>query len=381
MSVLTSDSRTTASQAAASNVPSTVNSQASTTLAEGSSLTGSWEACGAFAAVTVIVQATSTDKIGWLIAEFASDAAGTTVVCTRRSRIMDEQLNRVFMCPVVGAYWRLSFQASTVIDNRATPAANTFTGLTISTFMYTKAPFVYDFVLGRRHVRLQGYDSYTNNDRIVGANAAATLATVPLPTSNTTIRVHSSQAGNAVGQTGAQTFLVVGINASYAEVYLKGDFQGTSSTPTASTSSFIRVNEFKILTYGSAQAPASSSVLTVKMSISGTYYAVVALDTASGYKYDMAMYSVPYGFTAYLMTGYVTPSYSTAPTSMRLSTVKAGTRQAVPLVYNVACSQLEFLYPELTTYAGSAGDTVVAESASANALVVSVDFVLTLISS
>lgn len=381
MSVLTSDSRLTANQSVSSNAQSALNTQTAITVAEGETVTGSWESCAAFAAVTVIVQATSSDKIGWLTAEFASDSGGATVVCTRRSRIMDEQLNRVFICPVIGPYWRLSFQASTVIDNRATPSANTFTGLALNTFMYLQSPCTYDFVLGRRHVRLQGYDSYTNNDRIVGANTAATLATVPLPTSNTTIRVHSSQAGNAVGQTGAQTFLVVGLNASYAEVYLKGDFEGTTATPTASTSSFIRVNEFKILTYGSAQVPAASSVLTVKMSISGTYYAVAALDSASGYKYDTAMYSVPYGFTAFLMTGYVTPSYATAPTSMRLSTVKAGTRQAMPLVYNVACSQLEFLYPELTTYAGSAGDTVVAESASGSALAVSVDFILTLISS
>jgi hypothetical protein len=45
------------------------------------------------------------------------------------------------------------------------------------------------------------------------------------------------------------------------------------------------------------------------------------------------------------------------------------------------CGQQEFIFSDLQVLAGAAGDSVVAESASSSTLTLSVDFVLTLVSS
>lgn len=119
------------------------------------------------------------------------------------------------------------------------------------------------------------------------------------PPSASAMTVSSSSANDTAAGTGARTVLVTGLNASYVEQQEIITLNGQSAVTTVN--SYLRVFSATVLTAGSGETNAGD-VYTGTGTVTAGVPAVVYLKIPAGFgATQAAQYTVPAGYTAYLV--------------------------------------------------------------------------------
>lgn len=290
------------------------NRSVAATLAEGNTFAGTFENCTGYNSIVVRITSTSSGKYGLLLVEFSENK--TTVSIEQRIVVTDKELGRSLTCATGGGtYCRIRFKALDIADTRSVTVANSFANLKIATTFSNVAAGHFDINIANQCVPLQGIETFATVEggltlhRLIAASLVdASVATFPFPTSNCPLRVVTSGADDSVGGTGAQTFVVHGLDENFQPVFWFGDFVAAGAS-TSSPTQFIRVNSIELLTFGSSGKPTPGSIISVEIFAAGTWQTVLTLDAAVNYKPDACMFSVPAGHTCEL--AYADVSYNT----------------------------------------------------------------------
>jgi hypothetical protein len=127
-----------------------------------------------------------------------------------------------------------------------------------------------------------------------------------LSTASTLYISSSSTADDAAG-TGARTATVSGLDANYDEIDVTVDLDGQNGVQLGSASNWIRVNRIKVNTAGTGGANAGVLYVGTESSptlgVPSNKYAIVAIGDNQTL---MALWTVPRGYTAYLLQTDVT---------------------------------------------------------------------------
>lgn len=121
------------------------------------------------------------------------------------------------------------------------------------------------------------------------------------PTVAAQVKVSSSSADDAAAGTGARTIVVAGLDANYNEISETVALNG--QTEVLTTNSFIRVFRAYVVTAGSGGTAAGTIYVgtgTVTAGVPATVYAVITLGENQT---QMAMWTVPAGYTLYIYGG------------------------------------------------------------------------------
>lgn len=121
------------------------------------------------------------------------------------------------------------------------------------------------------------------------------------PTTATVMKVSSTSADDTAAGTGARTMLVAGLDANYNEISETVTLNGQSAVLT--TNSFLRVFRAYVVTAGSGGTAAGTLYVgdgTVTSGVPATVYAMIDVGDNQT---NMAMWTVPAGYTLYIHRG------------------------------------------------------------------------------
>lgn len=121
------------------------------------------------------------------------------------------------------------------------------------------------------------------------------------PTAATVMKVSSSSASDTADGTGARTVFVAGLDANYNEISETVTLTGQTSVNT--TQLFLRVFRSYVVTAGSGGTAAGTLYIgtgTVTSGVPATIYAVIDVGDNQT---NMAMWTVPAGYTLYIYRG------------------------------------------------------------------------------
>lgn len=119
------------------------------------------------------------------------------------------------------------------------------------------------------------------------------------PPSASVMTVSSSSASDAAAGTGARTVRVTGLNSAYVEI--QEDIALNGLTAVSTVNSYLRVFGLTVLTAGSGTEAAGNLYVgtgVVTAGVPAVVYAYVAIGWGAS---QMAQYTVPAGYTAYLL--------------------------------------------------------------------------------
>ena len=167
------------------------------------------------------------------------------------------------------------------------------------------------------------------------------------PAAAIAMKVSSSNAADASAGTGARTVLIQGLDAGFNEISEAVTLNGQTAVVT--TKSFLRVNYATVETVGSGQSAAGDIYIgtgTVTAGVPATVYNLIKFnynDTVTGH------YTVPAGYTGYLMQGMFTAGQLSGSTSIQgrlLSSTADGIRRTTAIVtLNNGTADYAFEYP------------------------------------
>lgn len=179
------------------------------------------------------------------------------------------------------------------------------------TRMGTIEPF--DLQVGRNQIAMH------RNLFKFGINAAVSTSATTIwpagteyvfPAAATVMKVSSTSASDTGNGTGAQTILVEGLDANYAEISEVVTLNGTTAVNT--TNSYLRINNIELASAGSGATAAGTIYIgtgTVTGGVPATEYGRIVL----GYNAStQAIYTVPAGYTAYVTSYTFTSGSATA---------------------------------------------------------------------
>ena len=125
--------------------------------------------------------------------------------------------------------------------------------------------------------------------------------------SASTLYISSSSTDDDVGETGATSAKVSGLDANYNEVSVTVDLNGQAGVQLGDASNWIRVNRIEVLSAGSGGANAGvlyvGTEATPSSGVPTNKYATVAIGDNQTL---MALWTVPAGYTAYLYQTKIT---------------------------------------------------------------------------
>lgn len=153
---------------------------------------------------------------------------------------------------------------------------------------------------GHRAVTVWGYnpDIDTSEETVWADGGIMTL-----PSSAATVKISSDSANDTAAGTGARTVLISGLDSSYDEISETITLNGTTEVTT--TKSYLRINSMVVVTTGSGNANAGNIYAgtgTVTLGVPATIYNQIYV----GFNNTMtASYTVPNGYTGYLVNGGV----------------------------------------------------------------------------
>lgn len=130
------------------------------------------------------------------------------------------------------------------------------------------------------------------------------------PTSATVMKVSSSSANDAAGNTGARTLLLSGLDANYNTVSETVTLAGQTAVNTAN--SYLRIQSTQILTVGSNAGQVGTIYIgtgTVTSGVPATVYWRSEIDYNN---WSFAGFTVPAGYTAYITSYTITNQATTA---------------------------------------------------------------------
>lgn len=136
----------------------------------------------------------------------------------------------------------------------------------------------------------------------------------PYQTTAVQLEAVSDSANDASAGTGARTVVVLGLDANWTVISEVLATNGT--TPVTTTKSFFRINAFRSLTCGAAGGNVGS--ITLRVAGGGATQAFMRPGEGQCMR---GLYTVPAGFTAYLLDAFV-------------AIVRAGTNESVEFSFN-----------------------------------------------
>jgi hypothetical protein len=134
--------------------------------------------------------------------------------------------------------------------------------------------------------------------------------TYAYPASATIMKVSSGSANDAAAGTGARTVQVVGLDASYNVISEVVTLNGQTAVNT--TNSFLRINDFYVLTAGSGNTAAGTLYVGVGTVTSGVPATVYSQIQTAYNAQSQAVFTVPAGYTAYVTSYTFTSNCATA---------------------------------------------------------------------
>src|SRR6056300_447309 len=125
--------------------------------------------------------------------------------------------------------------------------------------------------------------------------------------SASTLYISSSSTNDDVGDTGATSAKVSGLDANYVEISVTVDLDGQTGVQLGDVSNWIRVNRIQVMSAGSGGANAGvlyvGTEATPSSGVPVNKYATVAIGDNQTL---MALWTVPAGYTAYLCETHIT---------------------------------------------------------------------------
>jgi hypothetical protein len=172
---------------------------------------------------------------------------------------------------------------------------------------------------GHRSVTVFGYNGDVDTTEVtVWPHTGLT----PHPATAIQIKVSSSNAADTSAGTGARTVLIEGLNADYNEISEVVSLTGQTAVTTVN--SYLRINYAAVATAGSGQSAAGDIYIgtgTVTAGVPATMYDLIKFnynDTVTGH------YTVPAGYTGYLMQGMFSAGQASGSTSVQGRLLTAG---------------------------------------------------------
>ena len=161
------------------------------------------------------------------------------------------------------------------------------------------------------------------------------------------MKVSSSNAADASAGTGARTVLIQGLDNNYDEISETVTLNGQTAVTT--TNSYLRINYATVATAGSGQSAAGDIYIgtgTVTAGVPATVYDLIKFnynDTVTGH------YTIPAGYTGYLMQGMFSAGQASGSTSIQgrlLSSTADGIRRTTAIVtLNNGSADYAFEFP------------------------------------
>ena len=174
-------------------------------------------------------------------------------------------------------------------------------------------------VPGHRSVTIFGYNGDVDTTEVTVWPHTGLIAH---PAAALQMKVSSVNAADTSAGTGARTVLIQGLDADYNEISEVVTLSGQTAVTTAN--SYIRINYAAVATAGSGQSAAGDIYIgtgTVTAGVPATVYDLIKFnynDTVTGH------YTVPAGYTAYLMQGMFTVGQVSGSTSVQGRLLTAG---------------------------------------------------------
>jgi hypothetical protein len=197
---------------------------------------------------------------------------------------------------------------------------------------------------GHRCVTVFGYNGDVDQTEVT---VWPYIGLISHPAAALQMKVSSSNAADTSAGTGARTVLIQGLDASYNEISETVTMNGQTAVTT--TNSYLRINYATVATAGSGQSAAGDIYIgtgTVTAGVPATVYDLIKFnynDTVTGH------YTIPAGYTGYLMQGMFTAGQLSGSTSIqgRLITSTAdGIRRTTAVVaLNNGTADYAFEFP------------------------------------
>jgi len=144
--------------------------------------------------------------------------------------------------------------------------------------------------------------------------------TYAYPASATVMKISSSNANDAAAGTGARTISISGLDANYNEISETVTLNGQTEVNTVN--SYLRITRMFVVTAGSGETAAGTIYAgtgTVTAGVPATVYGVIVLNANQT---QMAFWTVPAGYTLYLMGTFFTSANSTANASTNFQLIQ-----------------------------------------------------------
>jgi hypothetical protein len=130
------------------------------------------------------------------------------------------------------------------------------------------------------------------------------------PASATVMKISSSSADDAAAGTGARTISIAGLDANYNEISETVTLNGQTEVNTVN--SYLRITRMFVVTAGSGATAAGTIYAGVGTVTSGVPATVYGMITLTANQTQMALWTVPAGYTLYLMGNFFSSANSTA---------------------------------------------------------------------
>ena len=140
------------------------------------------------------------------------------------------------------------------------------------------------------------------------------------PASATVMKISSSSADDASGGTGARTIAIFGLDANYNEISESVLLDGQTAVNTGN--SYLRISRMYVTTAGSGATAAGTIYAGTGTVTSGVPATVYGMITLTANQTQMAFWTVPAGYTLYLMGVFFTSANSTANASTNFQLIQ-----------------------------------------------------------
>jgi hypothetical protein len=140
------------------------------------------------------------------------------------------------------------------------------------------------------------------------------------PASATVMKISSSSADDASGGTGARTIAIFGLDANYNEISESVLLDGQTAVNTGN--SYLRISRMYVTTAGSGATAAGTIYAGTGSVTSGVPATVYGMITLTANQTQMAFWTVPAGYTLYLMGVFFTSANSTANASTNFQLIQ-----------------------------------------------------------
>ena len=200
------------------------------------------------------------------------------------------------------------------------------------------------FIEGHRTVTVFGYNPDVDTSEVT---VWPLPSVITHPAAALQMKVSSTSANDASGNTGARTVVIEGLDANYNEISETVTLNG--QTEVLTTQSFFRINYAYVATAGNTNSAAGDIYFgtgTVTAGVPATVYNIIKYDfnnTVTGH------YTIPAGYTGYLSQGLFSAGQASGSTQVRGRLLSTGLdnirRTAAVTTVNNGVADYVFEYP------------------------------------